>query len=37
MPVPQVPKPGGGKRERDRNQDGAWREKRSDAGKKRRK
>jgi hypothetical protein len=37
MPVPLVPKPGGGKRERDRNKDGQWREKRSDAGKKRRK
>jgi hypothetical protein len=37
MAVPQVPKPGGGKRERDRNKAGAWRKKRSDAGKKRRK
>lgn len=35
MPVPQVPRPGGGKQERDRNKDGSWREKRSDAGKKR--
>ena len=33
MPVPQVPKPGGGKQERDRNNDGEWRHKRSDAGK----
>lgn len=33
MPVPQVPKPGGGHQERDRNQDGRWRDKRSDAGK----
>lgn len=33
--VPQVPAPGGGRRERDRNNDGRWREKRSDAGKKR--
>jgi len=32
---PQVPKKGGGTQERDRNKDGAWREKRSDAGKKR--
>lgn len=32
---PQVPKPGGGTQERDRNKDGSWREKRSDAGKKR--
>lgn len=30
---PQVPKPGGGTRERDRNNDGRWREKRDDAGK----
>ena len=29
---PQVPKKGGGTQERDRNKDGAWREKRSDAG-----
>ncbi|MHA6781898.1 hypothetical protein ACVGOW_13020 [Pseudonocardia saturnea] len=35
VPVPQVPRPGGGKQERDRNKDGSWREKRSDAGKKR--
>ena len=33
--VPQVPAPGGGRRERDRNKDGRWREKRDDAGKKR--
>lgn len=33
--VPQVPAPGGGKRERDRNDDGSWRKKRSDAGRKR--
>lgn len=33
--VPQVPAPGGGTRERDRNKDGSWREKRSDTGKKR--
>lgn len=32
--VPQVPKKGGGTQERDRNKDGAWRDKRSDAGKK---
>lgn len=32
---PQVPKKGGGTQERDRNKDGSWREKRSDAGKKR--
>lgn len=32
----QVPKPGGGTRDRDRNNDGRWREKRDDAGKKRR-
>ena len=32
---PQVPKKGGGTQERDRNNDGSWREKRSDAGKKR--
>jgi hypothetical protein len=31
--VPQVPKDGGGTQERDRNNDGRWREKRSDAGK----
>ena len=35
MPIPQVPREGGGKQERDRNKDGAWRGKRSDAGKKR--
>jgi hypothetical protein len=35
MPVQRVPKPGGGKRERDRNNDGGWRNKRSDTGKKR--
>ncbi len=29
--VPLVPAPGGGKRERDRNNDGRWRDKRSDA------
>ena len=28
---PQVPKDGGGTQERDRNKDGQWREKRSDA------
>lgn len=33
--VPQVPKKGGGTQERDRNKDGSWRDKRSDAGKKR--
>jgi len=33
--VPQVPKQGGGTKERDRNNDGRWRDKRSDAGKKR--
>lgn len=33
--VPQVPAPGGGKQDRDRNKDGRWRDKRSDAGKKR--
>jgi len=33
MPVPQVPKPGGGTRDRDRNNDGSWRKKRDDAGK----
>ena len=33
--VPQVPAPGGGHRDRDRNNNGRWREKRSDAGKKR--
>jgi hypothetical protein len=33
--VPQVPKRGGGTKERDRNNDGRWRDKRSDAGKKR--
>lgn len=32
---PQVPKKGGGTQERDRNKDGRWRDKRSDAGKKR--
>lgn len=32
---PQVPAPGGGTRERDRNKDGRWREKRDNAGKKR--
>ena len=31
---PQVRKKGGGTQERDRNNDGSWREKRSDAGKK---
>lgn len=30
---PYVPSPGGGKEPRARNQDGRWREKRSDAGK----
>lgn len=29
--VPTVPKQGGGRQERDRNNDGRWREKRSDA------
>jgi len=28
---PQVPKQGGGTQERDRNKDGRWRDKRSDA------
>ena len=28
---PQVPKKGGGTKERDRNNDGSWRKKRSDA------
>ncbi len=32
---PQVPKKGGGTQERDRNNNGRWREKRSDAGKRR--
>lgn len=32
---PQVPKKGGGTQERDCNNDGRWRDKRSDAGKKR--
>lgn len=31
--TPRVPKPGGGTQPRDRNKDGQWREKRSDAGK----
>jgi len=31
--VPQVPAPGGGKRDRSRDQDGEWRKKRDDAGK----
>jgi hypothetical protein len=30
---PYVPSPGGGKEPRSRNEDGAWRAKRSDAGK----
>jgi hypothetical protein len=30
---PYVPSPGGGKQPRDRNEDGSWRKKRSDAGK----
>lgn len=30
---PYVPSPGGDKQPRDRNQDGSWRKKRSDAGK----
>jgi hypothetical protein len=30
---PYVPSPGGGKEPRSRNKDGAWRAKRSDAGK----
>ena len=33
--VPHVPSPGGGKQPRSRNNDGSWRKKRSDAGKKR--
>jgi hypothetical protein len=33
--VPHVPSPGGSKQPRARNKDGAWRVKRSDAGKKR--
>jgi hypothetical protein len=32
---PYVPSPGGGKEPRSRNKDGAWRAKRSDAGKSR--
>jgi len=32
---PQVPKKGGGTKDRDRNNDGRWREKRDDAGTKR--
>jgi hypothetical protein len=31
--VPHVPMPGGGMAPRDRNKDGTWRKKRSDAGK----
>jgi hypothetical protein len=31
--VPQVPAPGGGTRDRSRDEDGRWREKRSDTGK----
>lgn len=31
--VPHVPESGGGKQPRDRNKDGTWRKKRSDAGK----
>jgi hypothetical protein len=34
---PYVPSPGGGVQPRDRNQDGTWRKKRSDAGKRRKK
>jgi hypothetical protein len=33
MPVPQVPKEGGGEQERSRNKDGEWRKKRNDTGK----
>lgn len=32
---PQVPRKGGGTQERDRKNDGRWREKRDDAGKSR--
>jgi hypothetical protein len=35
--VPQVPAPGGGTKDRSRNEDGRWRDKRSDAGKTHRK
>jgi hypothetical protein len=31
--VPQVPKQGGGEKDRSRNEDGEWRKKRDDAGK----
>jgi hypothetical protein len=31
--IPHVPEQGGGKQPRDRNKDGTWRKKRSDAGK----
>lgn len=31
--IPHVPEEGGGKQPRDRNKDGTWRKKRSDAGK----
>lgn len=31
--VPQVPADGGGTKDRSRNEDGRWRDKRSDAGK----
>ena len=31
--VPQVPAPGGGTKDRSRDKDGEWREKRSDTGK----
>jgi hypothetical protein len=31
--VPQVPAPGGGTKDRSRDKDGSWREKRSDTGK----
>ena len=33
--IPHVPDEGGGQQPRSRNQDGRWRKKRSDAGKKR--
>jgi len=35
--IPHVPEKGGGKQPRDRNKDGTWRKKRSDAGKPRKK
>lgn len=35
--VPQVPAPGGGTKDRSRDENGEWRKKRSDAGKPRKK